>query len=73
MAKSATKKVAANVVKKVKVTLIKSTNRRIQAHKDCVRGLGLTRINSSVEVDAGNPCIKGMMDAVYYLVKVEDL
>lgn len=61
------------MAKKVKVTLAKSINRRIKAHKDSVRGLGLRRIGSSVEVDTSNPCIQGMIDQVSYLLKVEEL
>ncbi len=57
---------------KVKLTLIKSINRRTQQHKDCVRGLGLRRIDSTAVVDSSNPCIKGMMDKVHYLLKVEE-
>jgi large subunit ribosomal protein L30 len=58
--------------KKTKITLVRSTNRRTEQHKACVRGLGLGRINSSVEVDVSNPCIKGMVDRVRYLLKVEE-
>ena len=58
---------------KIKVTLIKSANRRIQSHKDCVRGLGLRRINHYVEVDGSDPCILGMINKVEYLLKIEDI
>jgi large subunit ribosomal protein L30 len=59
-------------MKKTKLTLIKSTNRRTENHKSCVRGLGLRGINSSVEVNAADPCIKGMINKVRYLLKVEE-
>ena len=55
---------------KIKVTLIKSTNGRIESHKACVRGLGLRRIRHTVEV-IDTPENRGMINKVYYLVKVE--
>ena len=36
--------------KKLSVTLIKSLNGRLLKHKECARGLGLTRIRQNVEV-----------------------
>lgn len=57
--------------KKVKVTQIKSSNGRLQAHKACLSGLGLRRIRHSVEV-AATPENMGMINKVSYLVKVED-
>ena len=58
--------------KKLKVTLIKSTNKKLEAHKACVRGLGLSRIGQMVEVD-NTPEIQGMIRKVSYLLKVEEL
>ena len=60
------------VNKKLKVTLVKSVHGRLKNHKACVRGLGLRRINHSVEVNA-DPCIMGMIHKVGYLLKVEEL
>ena len=54
----------------IKVTLIKSTNGRLESHKACVRGLGLRRINHTVEVE-DTPSIRGMINKVSYLVRVE--
>ncbi|MDX1694177.1 MAG: 50S ribosomal protein L30 [Ketobacteraceae bacterium] len=54
----------------VKVTQIKSTNGRLEAHKACVRGLGLRRIGHSVEVE-DTPATRGMINKVRYLLKVE--
>ncbi|MGI9279353.1 MAG: 50S ribosomal protein L30 [Endozoicomonas sp.] len=56
--------------KKIKVTLVKSTNGRLESHKACVRGLGLRRINHTVEVE-DTPSVRGMINKVNYLVKVE--
>ena len=58
--------------KQLKVTLIKSTNKRIQRHKACVLGLGLKRIHQTVAVE-DTPCNRGMISKVFYLLKVEEL
>ncbi|MHC5225663.1 50S ribosomal protein L30 [Ignatzschineria sp. LJL83] len=56
--------------KTVKVTLIKSTNSRLQSHRDCVKGLGLRRLHHTVEVQA-TPENMGMINKVAYLLRVE--
>ncbi len=55
---------------KVKITLIRSLSKRLKAHIACVRGLGLHRLGSTVEV-VMTPEIKGMIDQVNYLLKIE--
>jgi large subunit ribosomal protein L30 len=57
-------------MKKLRVTLIKSTCKRLAKHKACVSGLGLRRIHQTVEV-IDTPAIRGMIDKVAYLLKVE--
>lgn len=57
--------------KQVKVTLVKSTIGRLEAHKACVRGLGLRRMHHSVTV-ADTPENRGMINKVNYLLKVEE-
>jgi large subunit ribosomal protein L30 len=57
--------------KQLKVTLVKSTNRRIQKHKACVMGLGLRRIGHSVIV-SDTPENRGMINKVSYLLAVEE-
>jgi large subunit ribosomal protein L30 len=57
--------------KTIKVTQIKSVNGRLKAHKACVAGLGLRRINHTVEV-IDTPENRGMVNKVHYLLKVED-
>jgi large subunit ribosomal protein L30 len=54
----------------VKVTQIKSAIGRIESHRACVRGLGLRHLNHSVEVQ-DSPAVRGMIDKVGYLLKVE--
>lgn len=56
--------------KTLKVTLVKSTIGTLAAHRACVRGLGLRRLNDSVEVQ-DTPAIRGMINKVQYLLKLE--
>jgi large subunit ribosomal protein L30 len=56
--------------KTIKVTLVKSTIGTKQAHRACVRGLGLRRLNHTVEV-IDTPANRGMITRVAYLVKTE--
>jgi large subunit ribosomal protein L30 len=56
---------------KIRVTLVKSLHGRLQSHKDTVRGLGLRRIRHSVEL-ADTPEIRGMINKIAYMVRVED-
>ncbi len=58
--------------KEIKVTLMKSTNGRLKAHKACVSGLGLRRIRHSVVV-IDTPENRGMINKVSYLLQVEDV
>ncbi|MBV1960759.1 MAG: 50S ribosomal protein L30 [Immundisolibacteraceae bacterium] len=57
--------------KTVRVTLVKSIIGRLKAHKACVQGLGLRRINQTVEVE-DTPSNRGMINKIEYLVKVEE-
>lgn len=57
--------------KTIKLTLIKSTAGRLEAHKACVRGLGLRRTHHSVEV-IDTPENRGMINKVSYMLKVEE-
>ncbi len=59
-----------NVTTGIKVTLIKSTIGRIEAHKATVKGLGLRRMHHTVELQ-DTPAIRGMINTVGYLLKVE--
>jgi len=51
--------------------LVKSTNGRLKNHKACVQGLGLRRIGHTVEVE-DTPSVRGMINKVHYLVRVEE-
>jgi large subunit ribosomal protein L30 len=54
----------------IKVTLVKSVIGRIEAHRATVKGLGLRRMHHTVELQ-DTPAIRGMINAVGYLLKVE--
>ncbi|MCZ6460501.1 MAG: 50S ribosomal protein L30 [Gammaproteobacteria bacterium] len=56
--------------KSIRVTLVKSPAGRLKKHRACVVGLGLRRIGHSVEVE-DTPAVRGMIDRVSYLVRVE--
>ena len=56
--------------KKIKVTLVKSIIGTKQDYRATVRGLGLRKLNSSAEL-LDTPAVRGMIQKVQYLVKVE--
>lgn len=56
--------------KKIKVKLVKSIIGTKQDHRATVRGLGLRRINHTVELQ-DTPEVRGMVAKVAYLVKCE--
>lgn len=56
---------------KVKVTLVRSLNGRVESHKACVAGLGLRRMHHTVTVQ-DTPANRGMINKVSYLLKVEE-
>jgi large subunit ribosomal protein L30 len=68
MAKRAAKKSADT--KRVKVTLVKSTIGFDKKQAAVVQGMGLRRINHTVEL-ADTPSIRGMIHKVRHLVTVE--
>ena len=57
---------------KLKVTLVKSTIGAIPKHKATVEALGLRKTNKSVEMP-DNAAVRGMLDQVKHLVKVEEI
>ncbi len=56
--------------KTIKVTLLRSLIGTRPEHRASVRGLGLRRINHTVEL-ADSPAIRGMINKVSYLVRCE--
>jgi large subunit ribosomal protein L30 len=55
----------------IKVTQVRSSFGRLKKHRACVAGLGLRRIGHTVEVE-DTPSVRGMINKVHYLVRVED-
>jgi large subunit ribosomal protein L30 len=57
--------------KTIKVTLVKGLTATKHKHRESVKGLGLKRRSHTVEV-ADTPAMRGMINRVSYLVKVEE-
>ncbi|MCP4488352.1 MAG: 50S ribosomal protein L30 [Gammaproteobacteria bacterium] len=68
--KAAPKKAVAK--KALRVTLTRSKNGRLAAHKACVAGLGLRKMHQTVEV-IDTPENRGMINQVQYLLNVEEV
>lgn len=56
---------------KLKVTQVRSRIGRLATHKACLLGLGLRRPGHSVTVE-DTPSVRGMINKVSYLLKVEE-
>ena len=57
--------------KTLKVTQMKSSIGRLPKHRATLKGLGLRRIRHTVELE-DTPSVRGMINKVSYMVKVED-
>ena len=57
--------------KKIRVTLVKGITATKHKHRESVKGLGLKRRSQTVEL-VDTPAIRGMINKVSYLVKVEE-
>lgn len=55
----------------VKVTLVKSMIGRPEKHRRVLRGMGLTKLNKTIELQ-DTPSIRGMINTVSHLVKAEE-
>jgi large subunit ribosomal protein L30 len=60
-----------SAVKKIRVTLVGGLRGTIHKHRESVKGLGLRHRQHTVEV-IDTPAIRGMINRVSYLVKVEE-
>jgi len=58
--------------KRLKITQMGSIYGRLPKHKASVKGLGLRRRHHTVEVE-DTPAIRGMINKVSYLLKVEEI
>ena len=56
--------------KTLKVTLVRGVIGTRESHRATVRGLGLRRINHTVELE-DTPAVRGMINKLNYLVKCE--
>ena len=56
---------------KLKVTLVKSPIGCVPKHRITVEALGLKKVNKTVELP-DNAAVRGMVNQVSYLVKVEE-
>lgn len=56
---------------KLKVTLVKSPIGCVPKHRRTVEALGLKKVNKTVELPE-NAAVRGMVNQVSYLVKVEE-
>ncbi|MFA5983907.1 MAG: 50S ribosomal protein L30 [Methylococcaceae bacterium] len=57
---------------KLRVTMIKSKFGRLPVHRECLKGLGLRKINQTVEV-INTPENRGLVNKVSYMLKVEEI
>lgn len=55
----------------IKITLVKSTIGSLPKHKRTAEALGLTKTNKTV-VKQDNACIRGMVNQIIHLLKVEE-
>ncbi|MBQ7582958.1 MAG: 50S ribosomal protein L30 [Lachnospiraceae bacterium] len=58
--------------KKIKVTLVKSPIGAIPKHRKTVEAMGLRKLNHTVELP-DNDAVRGMVQQVCHLVKVEEV
>lgn len=58
--------------KKISVTMTRSSIGRLASHKACLKGLGLRKINHTVEV-LDTPENRGMINKVSYMLRVEEV
>jgi len=55
----------------LKITLVKSMIGRPEKHRKVLRGMGLTKMNRTVELE-DTPAVRGMVQKVSHLVKAEE-
>ncbi|MCP4690877.1 MAG: 50S ribosomal protein L30 [Desulfobacterales bacterium] len=56
---------------KLKITLVRSMIGRPEKHRKVLRGMGLTKLHRTVELE-DTPAIRGMVNTVSHLVKSEE-
>lgn len=58
--------------KQLKLTVVRSMNGRLKAHKSCARGLGLRKMHNPVIV-TDTPENRGMINKISYMLHVEEV
>jgi len=56
--------------KQISVTLVRSPVGALPRHRECVRGLGLKKMNHTVVLE-DTPSVRGMVNRIEYMVRVE--
>jgi large subunit ribosomal protein L30 len=56
--------------KHISVTLVRSPAGALPRHRECVRGLGLKKMNHTVVLE-DTPSVRGMVNSIEYMVRVE--
>jgi large subunit ribosomal protein L30 len=59
------------MAKTIKITQVRSSIGRLPKHKATLVGLGLRRIGHTVERE-DTPAVRGMVNAISYMLKVEE-
>ena len=59
------------MAEKIRVTLVKSGIGRKKKIRQVLKGLGLTRLNKTVELE-NTPAIRGMIEKVSFLVRIAE-
>ncbi len=57
---------------KLDITLVRSMIGRPEKHRKVLRGMGLTKLNKTVQLE-DTPSIRGMIHKVSHLVKAEEI
>ncbi|MBU5473294.1 MAG: 50S ribosomal protein L30 [Clostridiales bacterium] len=60
------------MAEKLKITLVKSTIGAVPKNKKTIEALGLRKVNHTVEMP-DNAAVRGMIQRVRHLVKVEEI
>jgi len=58
------------MVNKLRITYVRSSIGCPRVQKDTVKGLGLTKLNQSTELD-DTPSVRGMVNKIPHLLRVE--
>ena len=59
------------MTERIRVTLVRSMIGKPERQRRTLRGLGLTKLNKTVELE-NSPSVRGMVNAVSHMVKIEE-